>query len=585
MNREIEKIKVKTENGELYIEKYQKQNLLEILQNNHVYVSNTCHGNGTCGKCKIKLLSGNLPITEADRRTLSKKELESGIRLACKAVSGKEGGATEEDTLSIEVVGQSEEEIVIEGASFKKEKEEICRTNILDKVKADETSEHKITAKENYFIAIDIGTTTIAMVLADADTGNICSIYTSLNHQRKFGADVISRIAAANDGKSEELKQLAEEDLWKGIYNLIIKHKENEIQISGIFISGNTTMIHLLMGYSCQSLGKYPFVSEHLEQIECTLKDCISLKANPFVWNNCLVDNPEKLYKIYENVPVLILPGISAFIGGDIAAGILTCSGFETEEICLLIDLGTNGEMVLGNKNKLLAASAAAGPAFEGGNITCGAASIPGSISKIKIQNQRAIVKTINETIPPVGICGTGLVSTIAQLKLTKLMNRQGELRYPYNEKGYPLWNFENGEKIALYQQDIREFQMAKSAIRAGIEVLMQEYGCTVKEISHVYLAGGFGVNLSEDDAICTGILPEEFSGKTESIGNSALQGTIQVGRSEIEHAVLKKTNQVDEKQKNRKMIDMKGIMERIKNVSLAESKNFQKYYLQFLEF
>ena len=414
--------------------------------------------------------------------------------------------------------------------------------------------------EKTYFIAIDIGTTTIAMALVDEKTGEVCDTYTSLNHQRKYGADVLSRISAANSGKTEELKRLIEEDLWNGICKLNVRN------ISCIVICGNATMIHLLMGYSCERLGKYPFVSECLEKIECTLKEIIVLG------NSKQKDkNVEKCqYEMYEknkNNPVTILPSVSAFVGGDVVADVLVCPGFETEELSLLIDLGTNGEMVLGNKDKMLATSTAAGPAFEGGNIVCGMASVPGSISRVKIQNQRAVIKTIQDKLPPKGICGTGLISAISQLKQNNIIDEKGTLKCPYQKQGYPLWIFEHGEKIIVYQQDIREFQMAKSAIRAGIEILMEKYGCTANEISHVYLAGGFGVNLTEEDAIYTGILPEEFRGKTESVGNGAIKGSILYG--------MEKQMLIDKK--------VESMIKRIKHISLAEEQSFQEKYLQFL--
>ncbi len=586
MNKEMIRVIVKNENGQVYIEGYQGQNLLEVLQKNNVYVSDICHGNGTCGKCKIKVLSGNLPITGADQRILSKEELSRGIRLACKVFLQADYKETKEESLSIEVLGKAEGEIAVEGVNIKERKPEDHTTEYLEEKKVN----------KNYFIAIDIGTTTLAMALVNAETGKVCDAYTSLNHQRKFGADVISRIVAANEGKAEELRQLIEEDLWMGICRLLqtenkffintcIKdedREQSETIICGIIISGNTTMIHLLMEYPCQSLGKYPFGSEYLGKIECTLKECIKLKSGGSALDECSMPNTDSIYKIYEKIPVTILPGISAFVGGDIVADILTCPGFETDAICLLIDLGTNGEMVLGNKDRLLATSTAAGPAFEGGNIICGTASIPGSICRVKIQNQKAVTKTIKDEMPPTGICGTGLVSVIAQLKQNKLMDKQGRLRYPYDKKGYPLWVHENGEKIALYQQDVREFQMAKSAIRAGIEILMEEYGCKAKDISHVYLAGGFGVNLSEEDAVSTGILPGEFRGKTESIGNGALQGAVRFGIEKMKNAESSDLAGIRVQKINERIED---IVRKTQNISLAENTKFRKAYLEYLEF
>ena len=517
---------------ELYIENYRGKYLQQILQENNIYMSYPCHGNGTCGKCKIKVLSAMLPITKADADVLSNSELEQGIRLACKIYFSESLAEEIGSDLEIQFVETQEENIVVES---------VGKENIVLPIE-----------EKKCFLTIDIGTTTIAMALADEDTGEIYDTYTSLNHQREYGADVINRIKASNEGRSAELKEIIEKDLWNGIG----KYKD----ITKIIIAGNTTMIHLLMGYSCEMLGRYPFISEHTNKIECNLKDILIYIQGI----GCL-----------GRIPVIIFPGVSAFIGGDIVAGISYCQGFDTEELHLLVDLGTNGEMVLGNKNKLLAASTAAGPAFEGGNIICGTAGLPGSICGIKIQNQRAVVKTIGNLYPPVGICGTGLVSAIAQLKENSLLDSYGKLKFPYGEKGYPLWTMENGQKLALYQKDIREFQMAKAAIRAGVEMLMKEYGCKPEEIRHVYLAGGFGVNLSERDAVITGILPGEFEGKMEAVGNSALKGCLKYGKRTSKE---KGKDSLEEEKTTQ-------IIQRIQTVALAENGPFMEKYLEYLNF
>ena len=563
VNRGSMRIKVLSGEKELSIESH--QNLMEMLLENNIGVSNTCHGNGTCGKCKIKVVSGYLPVTEMDRRILSEQELQQGIRLACKAKTEQE--------VRIEIIGQPEEDIVVEGILEEKTAKSFSGKNQVNSEENKIQNGRREETTANHFIVIDIGTTTIAMALVDEITGEVINTYTSLNHQRKYGADVISRITAANSGKAEELKKLIEEDLWKGIKALVVTEKE--INLNKVIIAGNTTMIHLLMGYSCESLGKYPFVSEYLSQIECTLKDCIRLNRNQdilresatFESNNCTtmhyaIDFEEE----YENTPVTILPGISAFVGGDIVADVVACEGFETEEICLLIDLGTNGEMVLGNKDRLLTASAAAGPAFEGGNITCGMASIPGSICQVKIQNQKAIVRTIKSEMPPNGICGTGLVSAMAQLKQNRLINEDGELKQPYHKNGFPLWIFENGEKIALYQKDVREFQMAKAAIRAGIEILMEEYGCIPMEVKSVFIAGGFGRAINIEDILTTGIMPEVFKDKISIIGNGVLQGIISLGTKAV----------------TTKHVEM--ICQRAENVTLSQKESFQKKYVEYMK-
>lgn len=569
------------------------QTLLQALQESNISISHVCNGNGTCGKCKVKFVSNDLPITEADRRYLSKEELEQGIRLACKVQVEDMFKINSNDEFVLELIEEMEENIVIESVEsnmYKRQKSEkpYCKLDNEQETSGDETGVN-VCGEESCFIAIDIGTTTIAMALVDGITGEILDTYTSLNHQRKFGVDVLSRISAANSGRAEELKRLIEEDLWKGICKL------NVGNISQLVICGNTTMIHLLMGYSCERLGKYPFISEHLGKIEGTLKEIITLgnsKQEDDIVKKCKYE----LYEKNKNVPITILPGISTFVGGDIMAGILACPGFETDELSLLIDLGTNGEMVLGNKERMLTASTAAGPAFEGGNIVCGMASIPGSICQVKIQNQRAVLRTIQNELPPKGICGTGLISIVAELLKNNLVDEYGLLKVPYQKAGYPLWTFENGGKIAIYQQDIREFQMAKSAIRAGISILIKEYGCTVEEIGHVYLAGGLGTNLFVEEAIITGILPEEFRGKIEFVGNAALKGTVLAGCEKTKtdtKEYLEKSNKyridkieyLEKSNTHRRDKIMSEIVEKIQNISLAENSLFHEKYMEYMNF
>lgn len=539
---------------EIKIKKENKHtNLLQLLQDNDIYISNSCHGNGTCGKCKVRVKNGSLAVTENERKILSKEALEKGIRLACKVKIEDVLEREEHNQLIVEVLESQEENIVVESVELKG------------------------TSKKNtsYFVAIDIGTTTIAMALVDGCTGEVCDTYVSVNHQRAFGADVVSRIASANAGMGEQLKQTIEEDLWNGIVYFLKKwndinsndsmllEEKQEVFLSGIIIAGNTTMMHLLRGYSCVSLGKHPFSSECLEQVEGKLKDFIG-------------DGAKKGFSWVNEVPAFLMSGISAFVGSDIVAGMLVCPGFENEKICYFLDLGTNGEMVMGNKDSMLATSVAAGPAFEGGNITCGTACIPGSICRVKISNGKPIIGTIDKKMPPVGMCGSGLISVIAQLLNEKLMDFQGNLLHPFQKEGFSLWTFSSGEKITLYQEDIRQFQMAKSAIRSGIEILRQEYGCQLDDIDKVYVAGGFGTNLVEEDIILSELLPREWKGKIEFLGNTSLLGSIKFGMM-----------QYGNKEKEDSCLEVKQrfILDNIKTISLANNEEFQRVYIENLNF
>ena len=416
---------------------------------------------------------------------------------------------------------------------------------------------------ENLFIAVDIGTTTIAMALVGEISGEVKDTFATLNRQRMHGADVISRIAAANDGHLEDLHKLIVEDLEQGI--LALTH-QGEVKVTRVVIAANTTMIHLLLGYSCESLGRHPFSSDHLGRMETTLREIGSE-----IWKSSK-DKDAWM----KDLPVITLPGISAFVGSDITSDILICPGFFEEGISLLLDMGTNGEMVIGNRDRLVAASTAAGPTFEGGNITCGTGSIPGAINQVKIMNRRAVTGTIGGKQPPVGICGTGIIEAIAELKRNRLMAPDGALMAPYNKTGFPLWAVPTGEKIAIYQQDIRQLQLAKGAVRAGMEQLMETFGCRPEEVDQVYLAGGFGTKLPIEASIEIGLFPKEFRGKIESIGNGALLGAIAYGKKEKEEAA---STQNPEKE-----IQAEKILLRVENLNLALTEGFEELYLKYLE-
>jgi uncharacterized 2Fe-2S/4Fe-4S cluster protein (DUF4445 family) len=210
------------------------------------------------------------------------------------------------------------------------------------------------------------------------------------------------------------------------------------------------------MGYDCKSLGEYPFTPVNIDLIEGTYKEI-------------LADD-------YLQASVRIVPGISTFVGGDITAGLFSCNVDQQEEYSLLIDLGTNGEMALGNKDKIIVTSTAAGPAFEGGNIEWGVGSLEGAIAGVKIVDGKAEVRTIGDKAP-IGICGTGGIETVAELIKAELVDETGCLDDDYFDEGYPLAETENGEEIVFTQQDVREVQLAKAAVRAGIETLFLRYG------------------------------------------------------------------------------------------------------------
>lgn len=339
-------------------------------------------------------------------------------------------------------------------------------------------------AQTGFLVAVDIGTTTIAMQLRNMENGAVADTYTCINPQRQYGADVLSRIRAAEDPVAKAgMKHAVREVLQQGISRFQKKltqmhdAAENACaqsdgtmpagwRIHRMAVAANTTMLHLLMGYDTSGLGSYPFQPQTLE--------CVHTKM--------------------FGIDTVLLPGISAFVGADITAGIFALSMHRRQEVTLLLDLGTNGEMVLGCKEGLLATATAAGPAFEGG----------------------------------AEYYGTDLMALTARLLKEGLLDETGLLTEPYFETGIDIGG------IHLAQQDIRKLQMAKAAISAGIRILCRKYGLRdFREIDRVWLAGGMGYYLDASAAAAIGLIPKELEDRTVAVGNAALEGAFLFGRNE----------------------------------------------------
>ena len=348
-------------------------------------------------------------------------------------------------------------------------------------------------------VAVDLGTTTVGMYLIHAITGEQMGVFVSLNPQQLHGADVISRISNANAGLKEELKALITETIENGIRKLA---KERTPKL--VVISGNTVMGHLLMGYDVDSLGVYPFHAEHLEQAETSL---------------C-------------GIKTILMPGISAFIGGDIVSGLYTLGFKDREEVSLLIDLGTNAEMVIGNCNRMLALSAAAGPAFD----------------------QK--------------VYGSQLIKAVAQILTEEKADRTGCLKDEFFELGCIAG------RTLVKQEEIRELQKAKAAVYAGIVLLAREYGIALEDISKVYIAGGLGFYLDMDAAMEIGLLPKEFAGKIEVVGNTSLEGAYRYALA-LEGA----ENTVDPED------ELAKILSAVTELNLAELPGFEETYINAMNF
>ncbi len=335
-----------------------------------------------------------------------------------------------------------------------------------------------------YGIAIDIGTTTIVLRLF-SETGKAISEETAVNPQRSVSADIIGRIDASLKGKDELLKTQIRDCIKKLTRKACEKAGISETDIEKAVVSGNTAMLYLLLGYSPRSIATAPFISERL---------------------------------FGENYGSCYIPKcMNAFVGADITCGVLASELWKSNDISLFCDIGTNGEIVLWKEGILYNTSAAAGPCFEGAEISCGCGSIRGAIHKVCIENGRIKAFTI-ENEPAVGICGSGLIDAVAVFLELGYINQNGEVLHP-------LILSANGGNIEITAEDIASVQLAKSAIASAIEMLLKHSETHPKDIKNLYIAGGFGNSLSFESARRIGLIPYEFSGNLKFIGNSSLKG------------------------------------------------------------
>lgn len=503
------------------------ESLLDILTSNGVYISALCGGGGRCGKCRVRLLEGQCEPTPEDRDFFTEEELAKGMRLSCMAYP------TEDCTVALLTDDEEAFEVLSEVGGF------AIETN-------DDMTGQTLFGREGYFFAIDIGTTTLAISLVHLATGNVVDTYTSINHQRAYGADVISRILAYDEGKGKEMTACIRQDLQKGMLGLLLKNGIDGFSIQKIVIAGNTTMGHLLLGYDCHGLGQAPFTPVNIDTVTISYRELFGSMA--------------------MDAPVIVLPGFSTFVGGDILSGLLSCKLYEAKEPSLFIDLGTNGEMAIGNKERILVTSTAAGPAFEGGNISCGIGSVNGAIYSVELAEERVQVKTLGDK-HPVGICGTGVIEVTAELLKEEIMEESGLFDEDYFEDGFVLAQTPDGDDIAFTQKDIRELQLAKAAVRGGLETLLRRYGVAYEQLEHVYVAGGFGVHLNMEKAIAIGLFPREVKDKIIAVGNTSLAGAIVYGLNEEREAHCKE------------------MILKAKEVDLSTDKDFQEFYMEAMFF
>lgn len=400
------------------------------------------------------------------------------------------------------------------------------------------------TKKFNFGLAVDLGTTTIDVFLVDLNTSKILVHKSRYNSQRRYGEDIISRIIYCEKNKdTEQVQKAVVETINKIIDSILADYSINCSNIYSVVLAGNTTMSYLITNQDPAPIRRSDDV-EKFKSLEAFQAKQVGLKVS-------------------TNTKVLVLPAISSFVGGDISAGILSTQLFKADKLTLLVDIGTNGELVLGNKEWMLCCSCSAGPAFEGSSVSCGTRFIPGAINKLSIdpENYSLDYKThMNQ--PPIGICGTALIDLVAQMLDAKIIDRQGKINQSLNserirKKGnvyeYVVVFSDNDiikTDLSIDENDIHNLIRAKAAIFAGIIMLLRSVDLTLGDLEQVIVAGTFGKHINFENAIKIGLLPDIEVNKFKFSGNTSLLGAYQLLSNEnlesIVNSIVKDVTYID---------------------------------------
>ena len=464
-----------------------------------------CAGHGRCGKCKVYAQGMVSEPKEQERNYLTKKELESGIRLACqtKVLGPCNISLMQEETIDV----------------------------LLEKATIHPTLENTKPMFQKLGVAVDIGTTTLALSLHNEY--GLVGQAGAINPQVAFGADVISRIEHSLNGKGEQLAKSVQSGIADLLEQVCQKYGHCVEEIDTLVVTGNTVMLYLLMKKHPKSLSFAPFQADWLagEWVDLTL-GCP--KAN--------------IYLPYC---------ISAFVGADITMALLHTDICRDNKKRLLVDIGTNGEVALWTGEKLLCCSTAAGPAFEGTGLTMGMTGSIGAISKVYLEEDTFCVQVIGNQ-EPIGICGSGVIDAVVCLLQSERMDETGYLE----EEEIVL-----AGNVKITQEDIRKIQLAKSAICAGIEAVLHQEGIKIEELDELLIAGGFGSKINLENAMKIGLLPQMDRNKIKVCGNSALAGA----------ELLLHNQELLEKQKE--------LLQMSESFDLATNAFFQEKYIEGMLF
>ena len=524
-------------------------------------IDSTCGGRGTCGKCKVRVIKGLADPETADHRQLRPQEITDGWRLSCQARIYEDMTCEVPQLLRVpKAATMGLGRLVILDPNVRKVYLELEEPSLHDqrsdvarlrealtveghdmvagvavlrtlpqvfraagfKVTAVLAGEHLVavepgdTTGECYGVAFDVGTTTLVGTLMNLRTGMAASVLSTLNGQAPFGADVISRISHGMNGPEaiQELQQAVVGTMNSVLGDLYQETGVRPEQTYEAVVVGNVTMLHLLLGVDPSPLSMSPFT--------------------PAFMNELVIEAREVGLGIHPHGYVQTLPALGAYVGADIVAGVLATGVVREDRLRVFVDVGTNGEIVLGSAQRALATAAPAGPAFEGSQIKCGMRATIGAIEGVQL-SERVDLQVIGGDVPAEGICGSGLVDAVAQLLLVGLLDHSGRMRSRADVPDHPLADhlidvdgvraFLLADGVYLTQRDVRELQFAKGSIATGIKILMDILGVRHEDLDQVLLGGSFGSYLNPESAKIIGLVPPVDVDRIIAVGNSAGEG------------------------------------------------------------
>jgi uncharacterized 2Fe-2S/4Fe-4S cluster protein (DUF4445 family) len=529
---------------------------------NGIAIDSTCGGHGTCKKCKVRVVEGDVPVGAVDPRAFDTDQLRDGWRLACRAEARADlvidvPPLQTRPKAALVGVGRHvilrpavmKRHLVLEEPSLEDQRSDVQRVldalddleprvelavvktlgKVLRDAHFDVTAvvvdelligvEPGDTTTRRFAIAFDLGTTTVVATLLDLETGTPAAVRSMLNRQQPYGADVISRVSATmlDENALGALESRAHETLSQLAAEVCEEAGVPQHEVYEIVVVGNVTMTQLALGIDPEPLSMAPFiVASH---------DLPPALASDFG------------VTVHPRAPAVVFPSLGAYVGGDIVAGMLASGLTRDKRVRLFIDVGTNSEIALGSNERVLATAAPAGPAFEAAQIRCGMRAADGAIEGVKIRDGELELQVIGD-VEPVGICGSGLVDCVAEMVQAGLLDHSGRFTDdPRMTKIGEERVFMLADDVYLSQRDVRELQFAKASIATGWNILLREMGLEPDDISQVLLAGSFGAYLSPASAVRIGLVPALALPRIVSAGNVASEGAKMAALSHRERA------------------------------------------------